>query len=68
MRAVDLSSITWRKSSYSNNDGGNCLEVADHLPVVPVRDSKTPAGPALVFGAVAWSSFVAGVKSGRLDA
>ncbi|MFC9930191.1 DUF397 domain-containing protein [Streptomyces sp. NPDC127190] len=29
MRAIDLSTVTWRKSSYSNQDGGNCVEVAD---------------------------------------
>ncbi|MEU2234305.1 DUF397 domain-containing protein [Streptomyces vietnamensis] len=62
MRAVDLSTVTWRKSSYSNDDGGECLEVADHLPLVPVRDSKNPTGPALLFEAGAWASFVAGVK------
>ncbi|MEU1225413.1 DUF397 domain-containing protein [Streptomyces sp. NPDC005828] len=68
MRAVYLSTTAWRKSSYSNEDGGQCLEVADHLPHVPVRDSKNPTGPALVFGAGAWSSFVAGVKDGRIGA
>ncbi|MFI1976626.1 DUF397 domain-containing protein [Streptomyces wedmorensis] len=68
MRAIDLSDVTWRKSSYSNADGGECLEVADALPVVPVRDSKTPSGPALLFKPAAWSSFVAGVKGGRLGA
>jgi hypothetical protein len=31
VRAIDLSSVTWRKSSYSNTDGGNCLEVSDDL-------------------------------------
>ncbi|RPE42784.1 uncharacterized protein DUF397 [Streptomyces sp. Ag109_O5-1] len=31
MRVVDLSSVTWRKSSYSNTDGGNCVEVSDDL-------------------------------------
>ncbi|WP_329217143.1 DUF397 domain-containing protein [Streptomyces sp. NBC_01485] len=31
MRAIDLSSVTWRKSSYSNTDGGNCVEVSDDL-------------------------------------
>ena len=31
MRAIDLSSMTWRKSSYSNSDGGNCIEVSDDL-------------------------------------
>ncbi|MFJ7066570.1 DUF397 domain-containing protein [Streptomyces sp. NPDC101115] len=64
MRAVDLSTATWRKSSYSNNEGGACLEVADNLPLVPVRDSKNPAGPVLLFPAAAWSAFVDEVKSG----
>ncbi len=53
----------WRKSSYSNGDGGNCVEVADGLPgVVPVRDSKNPAGPVLVFPASAWTTFVGSVR------
>jgi len=60
MRAIDLSSVTWRKSSYSNQDGGQCVEVApDHPSVVPVRDSKNPARGALVFSAAAWAQFVA---------
>ncbi|MEU3074430.1 DUF397 domain-containing protein [Streptomyces laurentii] len=62
MRSVDLRHITWRKSSYSNSDGGNCLEVADGLPLVPVRDSKVPDGAALVFPAAAWAAFVDGIK------
>ncbi|MFF8379854.1 DUF397 domain-containing protein [Streptomyces sp. NPDC015661] len=61
MGAVDPSTVTWRKSSYSNEDGGQCLEVADHLPHVPVRDSKNPTGPTLVFGAEAWTAFIDGV-------
>ena len=31
MRAVDLSGVTWRKSSYSNTSGGDCVEVSDEL-------------------------------------
>ncbi|MFD7611846.1 DUF397 domain-containing protein [Streptomyces sp. NPDC059828] len=54
---------TWRKSSYSGGSGGDCLEVADDHPgIVPVRDSKNPEGPKLVFPAAAWSAFVADVK------
>jgi hypothetical protein len=53
----------WSKSSYSGGEGGNCLEVAlGHHPLVPVRDSKAPHGPALAFGTDAWSVFVAAVK------
>ncbi|MGW7270464.1 DUF397 domain-containing protein [Streptomyces sp. NPDC054864] len=54
---------TWRKSTYSGGEGGNCLEVADgHPNLVPVRDSKNPAGPKLVFRATAWSAFLADLK------
>ncbi|MET8437784.1 DUF397 domain-containing protein [Streptomyces sp900116325] len=58
-----LEVATWRKSTYSGASGGDCLEVADgHPGVVPVRDSKVPDGPALVFRTAAWSSFVADLK------
>ncbi|MFJ4869857.1 DUF397 domain-containing protein [Streptomyces sp. NPDC088757] len=69
MRPIDLSDVAWRKSSYSNPDGGACVEVSDDFAplVVPVRDSKTPHGAALVFPAGGWSSFVAAVKDGRLN-
>ncbi|MFJ9569391.1 DUF397 domain-containing protein [Streptomyces bacillaris] len=58
-RRADLASATWRTSSHSNSDGGQCVEVADGLPgLVPVRDSKQPEGPAVIFGASAWTAFV----------
>lgn len=51
--------LTWRKSSYSDGGDNNCLEVADgHPDIVPVRDSKQPDGPILVFGASPWASFL----------
>ncbi|QIQ06941.1 DUF397 domain-containing protein [Streptomyces liangshanensis] len=53
--------MTWRKSSFSG-DQGNCVEVADgvlgRVLVMLVRDSKTPTGPRLTFTAGAWSSFL----------
>ncbi|MGW0699482.1 DUF397 domain-containing protein [Streptomyces sp. NPDC002867] len=59
----DVTAAVWRKSSYSGGSGGECLEVADaHPGIVPVRDSKNPDGPRLVFPAAAWSMFVAGLK------
>lgn len=36
--------------------------------LVPVRDSKDPEGPALVFPAPAWQSFVAAVRAGDFPA
>lgn len=64
--AHDLGTAQWRKSSYSNGSGGECVEVADgHPGIMPVRDSKDPQGPALLFTAAAWTAFVTGVKAGE---
>ncbi|MFF0165631.1 DUF397 domain-containing protein [Streptomyces prasinus] len=63
---MDLTEASWRKSSYSNQDGGACIEVSeDFAAVVPVRDGKFPHGPVLVFPAVGWASFVSAVVGGR---
>ncbi|MFD7512394.1 DUF397 domain-containing protein [Streptomyces sp. NPDC059853] len=55
----------WFTSSYSNN-GGACIEVAANLAatrgIVPIRDSKNPAGPVLTVPAGAFAAFVAAVK------
>lgn len=62
----DLSTATWRKSSYSGgSEPQSCIEVADGFDVVPVRDSKDPQGPALVFPSASWEAFVAEVKAAR---
>ncbi|WP_229928642.1 DUF397 domain-containing protein [Kitasatospora xanthocidica] len=45
------------------------MEVAPGFPdLVPVRDSKDPHGPALVFPAVAWEAFVTAVREGDFPA
>ncbi|QKW18852.1 DUF397 domain-containing protein [Kitasatospora sp. NA04385] len=63
----ELHSVVWRKSSYSAN-GGNCVEVSGDFPgTVPVRDSKDPHGPVLLFPAATWSAFVTAVRTDRLD-
>lgn len=55
----------WFKSSYSA-DGGQCVEVAHNLVptlgLVPLRDSKVPAGPSLAVSAAAFAAFVEAVK------
>jgi hypothetical protein len=64
---IDLTAATWRKSSYSNSDGGNCVEVADgFLAVVPVRDSKRPDGAALIVPADSWTAMLGAMKASRL--
>ncbi|MFG2249846.1 DUF397 domain-containing protein [Spirillospora sp. NPDC048823] len=46
---MDLSNATWRKSSRSGENGGDCVELADVAgAVVAVRDSKDPDGPVLL--------------------
>lgn len=65
--AHDLSTAAWRKSSHSNGDGGACVEVADGFPgVVPIRDSKRPEGPSLVFRTEGWGRFVTALSDGTL--
>ena len=66
----DAATLTgWRKSSYSGNESGSCVEVLDNYPTgIPVRDSKDPHGPALVFPAGSWSLFVAAVNGGDFPA
>jgi hypothetical protein len=63
MTEVDLSRAIWRKSSYSNGNGGNCVEVARNLPgTVAIRDSKNPHDPALAFTPSAWRVFLSALK------
>ncbi|MDQ1016881.1 DUF397 domain-containing protein [Streptomyces afghaniensis] len=59
VEVAEVSPLQWRKSSYSNGTGGECIEVADNFPgTVPVRDSKNPEGPALMFPTRAWALFI----------
>ncbi|GAA2612196.1 DUF397 domain-containing protein [Streptomyces sp. LARHCF252] len=59
----DLRLATWYKSSYSGGSGDNCLELTRDFPTVaPVRDSKNPEGPKLVFRATAWAAFVTNLQ------
>ncbi len=59
--------VRWRKSSYSGNGGGNCVEAASRPGVVAVRDSKNPDGPKLIVSPAGWRTFMASVKAGRYD-
>ncbi|MEU4095058.1 DUF397 domain-containing protein [Streptomyces sp. NPDC026673] len=51
--------LVWFTSSYSDDQGGNCVEVATTRNAVHVRDSKDPGGPVLSFTPAAWAAFVA---------
>ncbi|MFI7272718.1 DUF397 domain-containing protein [Streptomyces sp. NPDC049879] len=53
----------WKRSSYSEGNGGECVEcapgLARSLGHVPVRDSKNPNGRALAVSTPAWRHFLA---------
>ena len=53
--------MTWRTSSYSGNNGGNCVEVGAAGPMIVVRDTKDRAGVVLAFAPQAWRQFAAAV-------
>jgi hypothetical protein len=66
---MNLGKATWKKSSRSADNGGNCVEVATNLPgVVALRDSKNVDGAVLTFGVDEWRTFLGRLKdqgSGR---
>ena len=64
MREYDLSNARWYKSSHSNGEGGDCVEVAAGTPgLVPVRDSKLgTASPVLAFPTDTWTHFLGLLK------
>ena len=58
------SALSWRKSSYSGTNGGQCIEVAAPGRVL-VRDSKNPDGRCLAFSLQVWREFAARIKNGN---
>jgi Domain of unknown function (DUF397) len=56
---MGIGDVTWRKASYSGDNGGACVEVAAAPnALVAVRDSKNPDGPRLAFAPPAWHAFI----------
>jgi hypothetical protein len=50
--------LKWRKSSYSGSGGGDCVEVAEALGAMHVRDSKNRQGSVLTLAAASWEAFL----------
>ncbi|MFE2419738.1 DUF397 domain-containing protein [Streptomyces hokutonensis] len=58
--------LKWFKSSYSDDEGGNCVEVALPTPqlTVHIRDSKIPSGIQLRVTVPAWTAFISAAHPG----
>jgi Domain of unknown function (DUF397) len=66
--ARDISGIAWRKSSSSEVDMSEYVEVAFlDGGGVALRDSNSPSRPELRFTGGEWSAFTAGVRRGEFD-
>ncbi|MFE1315054.1 DUF397 domain-containing protein [Streptomyces sp. NPDC058755] len=64
--STDLHDVRWLRSSYSTG-ANNCVETArPHsgrwAGLLAVRDSKKPAGPALLFSPGSWAGFVTALR------
>ncbi|MFD7334899.1 DUF397 domain-containing protein [Streptomyces violascens] len=70
LMASELDGAAWKKSSYSGNNEGQCVEVADLVATsyegVAVRDSKDPSGPALLLNPAVFAGFIGHVANGRI--
>ncbi|MGW2567922.1 DUF397 domain-containing protein [Streptomyces sp. NPDC001537] len=65
--STDLHGVRWLRSSYSTG-ANNCVETARPLSgpwagLLAVRDSKDPAGPALLLSPESWTDFTAALRS-----
>jgi hypothetical protein len=54
--------MDWRKSTYSNANGGDCVETASQDGVILIRDTTNRDGGTLTFPADAWGAFTASLK------
>ncbi len=65
--ATELPVVSWKKSHRSNSQG-NCVELAQ-LPdgTVAVRNSRHPAGPALLYTKAEIQALIQGAKAGDFD-
>jgi hypothetical protein len=53
--------MNWRKSTYSSDQGGNCVEVAA-AGNVAIRDTSDREGFTLSVTPTAWAAFIAAIR------
>ncbi|QIY71702.1 DUF397 domain-containing protein [Streptomyces sp. RLB1-33] len=59
---MNATELAWFKSSYSGNEGGECLEIATRSETVHIRDSKNLTGPTLAVTPTTWTAFLRTVR------
>jgi len=64
---MDLSSASWRKSSFSSGGGNACVEIATLPGTVAIRDSKDPDGPVHLLRPAAFRDLITRIKRGDFD-
>jgi Domain of unknown function (DUF397) len=52
----------WRKSSYSDGNGGACVEAATGTGTILIRDTADRDGATLTVPAAAWQAFTNALK------
>ncbi|PTM99117.1 DUF397 domain-containing protein [Streptomyces sp. VMFN-G11Ma] len=64
MSAESSRQLVWHKSSYSGNEGGECVEAAFAADSVHIRDSKDVDRPSLSVHPDGWAAFVVFAAAG----
>ena len=55
--------VGWRKSTYSDGNGGDCVETASDAGMILVRDTTDRDGVTLAIPARAWRAFAARLRA-----
>jgi putative sterol carrier protein len=58
---MSAEALQWFKSTYSGDEGGQCVEVAEGTAAIHIRDSKNPE-PTLKVTPTTWTAFTTGLK------
>jgi hypothetical protein len=65
MTRPDFSLAEWRKSDRSNDNGGQCVEVAKVDDWAAIRDSKNQDGPLIAVPQSGWQAFHSALAADR---
>ena len=57
-----MEELSWKKSSHSSANGGNCVEIAALQGGVVIRDSKDPSIGHLMVSAPEFNAFITALR------